>query len=229
MVDINDLLTPRDEDKDCSGPYREIIGSILYCANTCRLDIAFAVNVLAPFCQAPKQKHWEAAKRILRYLKGTQDLGIVIKSASSFVLDCFSDADWAGDTSTRKSTSGTLICLNDTPIIFKSQRQNLIALSTTEAEYVAAGQTIKELLWVRSLLQELKLEPLNINLWVDNQSAIRLIKNPEFHPRTKHMDIKLHFIRDHYKKKEFEVEYIPTASQKADILTKPRPRKYTKI
>lgn len=119
------------------------------------------------------------------------------------------------------STTGFVIMLGKSPIIWGSQRQKCVALSTTESEYVAAGQTVKEIIWVSKFVKEIDLQSEKPILYIDNQSAIKLIKNPEFHKRTKHVDIKYHFICQNYANKVFELQYICSEKQLADILTKP--------
>jgi hypothetical protein len=137
----------------------------------------------------------------------------------------FSDADYAGDVISRKSTTGVVVKLGTAIIAWKSTRQKIVTLSTTEAEYVAACQTVKELIWLKLLLSELaNFEDFKATLHVDNESAINLIKNPEFHQRSKHMDVRYHFIRDKYIMGEFNLVHVSSKQQQADILTKPLPR-----
>lgn len=137
-------------------------------------------------------------------------------------LVAFSDADFAGDKQTRKSTSGYIIKLGNAPIMWGSQKQRSVALSTTESEYVAASQTTKELIWISRLLRDLiDIKIKTPIMYIDNQSAIRLVKNPELHKRSKHIDVKYHFVRQHYEEGMFEPYYIHTDEQIADICTKP--------
>ena len=140
-------------------------------------------------------------------------------------LETFSDADYAGDKETRKSTSGVLCKYADTAITWKSKRQHCVALSTTEAEYVSATLGAKEIIWLKKLLIECKIKDVNYMLNV-KCSALKLIKNSEFHQRSKHIDVRYHFIRDLYNKGEIDVTYVKSGEQLADILTKalPKPR-----
>lgn len=135
-------------------------------------------------------------------------------------LNAFSDADYARDEDTRKSTSGYAFMLGSSIVSWCSQKQRTVALSTTESEYVAACQSIKELVWLKLLMAEL-ISNNAVMLYMDNQSAIRLIKNPEFHKRTKHIDVRYHFIREKFRDGVFQLEYVHTSNQLADIFTKP--------
>lgn len=205
-------------------PFREAIGSLMFAAIVSRPDIMFAVSQISRFLQNPGQKHWAAVKRILRYLQGTKDVGIVYNGDTSD-LKMYADADFAGDVDSRRSTSGYISILANGPITWCSQRQKCVARSTTEAEYVAASNAAREIVWLRALLQELtgKMnEP--TKLMMDNQSAIKLIKNAEHHKLTKHIDIKFHFIRECADNATLEAMYIPTHNQLADFLTKSLPR-----
>lgn len=160
-------------------------------------------------------------KRIFKYINGTIEKGILFKSNIKMNILGYSDADYGGDIDERKSTTGFLFMLGSSIISWSSERQKSVALSTTESEYVAAAQAVKELVWIKLLIQNLLIganeKP---NLYVDNQSAIRLIKNPEFHKRTKHIDIRYHFIRQKFEEGLFNLEYVKTELQLADILTK---------
>lgn len=170
--------------------------------------------------------HWQATKRILRYLKGTLNVGILYSSEKDNIrLMGYSDADFASDLSTRRSTTGVVFMLAGGPVTWSSQRQGLVTLSTTESEYVAATSAIREAMWLRSLLDDLGhscKEATELN--VDNQSTICLTKNPEFHKRTKHIDLCFHYVREKVEGKEIVVNYVPTESQLADILTKALPK-----
>lgn len=218
--DTKALQTEESGDEQTKAPFRELIGSLLYAACLSRPDIIFAVNFLGRFSNNPMEKHWTAAKRILRYLKVTIDLGIEFTHGDELDLDCYTDADWGGDTIDRKSTSCVICFLSNGPIVYKAKKQSVVAQSTTEAEYIAASLGVKEILGANNILQELEVKVGNTSLNMDNQSAIRLIKNPEYHQDTKHIGIKTHLIRDHYKKGLFHLNYVPSDDQKADVLTK---------
>ncbi|CAG7731317.1 unnamed protein product, partial [Allacma fusca] len=180
------------------------------------------------FVSAFDEQHWKAAKQVLRYLKRTADLGITYNKLESqnedaeVFLTCYTDSDYAGDKVQRKSTSGVVVLLNNAIVSWSSQKQSCIALSSTEAEYVAVASGAREVVWLRSCLSELGYPQVRPTLvLVDNQSAIRLVKNPEMHARTKHIDVRYHYIRDQEAKGEVSVQYVPTTDQLADGLTKP--------
>lgn len=144
---------------------------------------------------------------------------------ASFRFDGYSDADYAGDIETRKSTSGYAFLFGCGIISWNSERQKSVSLSTTESEYIAASNAVKELIWLNRLLVSLKANDYQkANLFLDNQSAIRLVKNPEFHKRTKHIDVRYHFIREKFSEGCFSLMYVPTQEQIADLFTKALPK-----
>ena len=163
-------------------------------------DIAFAVGQVAQFCQNPKKAHWNAVKRIMAYLRGTYNYGIVYRGDTgtneSNRMIIYSDADYAGNVDNMRSISGYLLVLNGGPVSWASRKQQRVSLSTTEAEFVAMCESTKELIWMRRLLASVGCEQTGPStLYCDNQGAIKLVHNPEFHRRTKHIDVKYHFIR----------------------------------
>ena len=182
--------------------YQSAVGSLMYLVVSTRPNIAFSVNNLAQFNSNPQKEHWTALKRILRYLKGTTNIGILYKQDRSdkCVGDkCvgYSDANWAGDPSDRKSTSGYIFMFSDGPISWSSKKQKCIALSTAEAEYVALSEAALECLWLRPLEVELGCLPEGPTLmFEDNQSTIAMAKNPQFHGRAKHIDIRYHLFEN---------------------------------
>ena len=238
MEQCKPIATPMDKNKltkqDCPQtqeeqnemrdiPYKELVGSLLYASVTTRPDIAYAVNQVSRFMSNPGMKHWQACKRILRYLKGATKTGLVLNGAdrSQPLLSAYSDADWAGDVDDRKSTTGTVMMMNGSVVSWMSKKQTTVALSTAEAEYMALGATIQEIRWIRNLLGELGVsakEPTTV--WCDNQAAIAISKNDVNHNRTKHIDIKHHFVRDAVKTEQVKIEWISTSEQVADVLTK---------
>lgn len=227
MDTCKEVSTPMDNNVDnfanseeVSYPYREAIGNLMYLATVTRPDIAFAVGVLSRFMEKPKKIHMHAVQRIMRYIKTTIDYGIFYSVEESGGLVGYSDADYAGDCSTRRSTSGCVFTYNGGVISWSSEIQKSVALSTTESEYIAACHAIKELVWLQSLKVELTGENEIVEFNMDNQSAIRLIKNPEYHKRTKHIDVRYHFIREKYEEGLFLLKYVPTDEQLADIFTK---------
>ena len=207
-------------------PYKEAIGCLMFISLLTRPDITYAVNNAAKFCENPRNIHWTAVKRILRYLKGTSDFGLIYqRQACNTRLTGFCDADYGGDIDTRRSRSGYLFKLGANLIAWSSQGQKCTAQSTTEAEYIATCMATKEAIWLRCLLSSIGYsQNAPTPLFGDNQSAIRLVKNPEYHKRTKHIDIQYHFIREKFEQLEIDISYIPTTQQLADIMTKALPR-----
>ncbi|KAK2352230.1 hypothetical protein QL285_096543 [Trifolium repens] len=200
--------------------YRGMIGSLLYLTAS-RPDIVFSVGLCARFQSAPKESHLTAVKRIFRYLVGTPDTGLWYKKNSHFDLKAYCDADYAGDKIERKSTSEACQFLGEALISWSCRKQNTIALSTTEAEYVSAANYCSQVIWIKNQLEDFSLRYTNVKILCDNTSAINLSKNPIQHSRSKHIEIKHHFIRDHVNKKEIELVFVNTENQLADIFTKP--------
>lgn len=200
--------------------YQSVVGSLLYLSGWTRPDISFAVSYVARFCSKPTKEHWIAVKRILRYLKGSSTYGLVYQKIDSPLIE-FSDADWAGDVNERKSTSGYLFMLSGAAISWKSRKQTCVALSTAEAEYVALAAATQEAVWIRRLLIDLNcggIHPTVIH--EDNQSAICIGQNPQYHSKTKHIDIKYHFVREQVLSNAIKLKYCPTNDMIADVLTK---------
>ncbi|KAJ1253457.1 hypothetical protein BS78_K264700 [Paspalum vaginatum] len=200
--------------------YRGMIGSLLYLTAT-RPDIQFAVCLCARFQASPKLSHRQAVKRIFRYLKYTPELGLWFSSASLLSLRGYSDADFAGCRLEHKSTSGTCQFLGSSLVSWSSRKQSSVATSTTEAEYIAAASCCSQLLWMKSTLSDFGLSFRKIPLLVDSSSAISIAKNPVLHSRTKHIDVRFHFLRDHYEKGDIDLIHVETENQLADIFTKP--------
>lgn len=232
MTDAKTVAVPMDQsvilennsNEQIDFPYRQAIGSLMYLSIGTRPDISYAVNFLSRYMENPSSIHVTALKRVIRYLKGTADYGISFESANNLSLIVYSDADFAGCVDTRKSTTGHCVMLNSSIVSWCSEKQKSVSLSTTESEYIAASQSVKEMIWICRLLKNLKIEFNQPILHVDNQSAIKLIKNPEFHKRSKHIDVRFHFIREHFEEKLFDLNYIESEKQIADIFTKSLPR-----
>jgi hypothetical protein len=229
-MDPNVALIPLDEkDDECepdnraSSLFATEIGSLIYLAICTRPDISYAVQTLAQFTKRPSATHWTALKRIYRYLLGTLEFKLVYggpeQNWEQFFF-AYGDADW-GSNSHRKSISGYVIMLAGGAIAWSSKKQTTTALSTAEAEYVALAHTFKQVLWLRSLFQELELSlPPKLEVYSDNQAAIAISRNPEHHARTKHIDIAYHFLRDYVEDGDLEVIYVPTKDNLADLFTK---------
>lgn len=203
-------------------PYRELIGGLIYLANATRPDIAFAANTLSRFCVNPGKMHWILAKRVLRYLKGTQHLGIKYTKDEENIV-AYTDSDWAGDTDDRKSCTGNVVILASGPISWKSKKQASVALSTMEAEYAALAEISREIMYLKRLVTHMgfiKYASDPTIVYCDNQSAIELSKNAVFHKRSKHIDISFHYTRELVEKKLITIRYLRTDLMIADVLTK---------
>ncbi|XP_059599385.1 retrovirus-related Pol polyprotein from transposon RE1 [Vitis vinifera] len=200
--------------------YRSMIGSLLYLTAS-RPDIAFSVGVCARYQACPKESHLIALKRIIRYIAGTLELGLWYPFDTHSDVACYTDADWAGNVDDRKSTSGGCFYIGNCLVAWMSKKQNSVSLSTAEAEYIAAGSCCSQLLWIKQMLRDYGIDQGTMVLFCDNTSAINISKNPVLHSRTKHIDIRHHFIRDLVEDKVVSLEYVPTEGQIADILTKP--------
>jgi len=201
--------------------YRRLMGSLRYLVHT-RPDLVFAVGYLSRFMQRPTVEHQQAAKRVLRYVAGTLDYGLHYgKAPNTARFIGYSDSDLAGDVDTSKSTSGTMFFLGSCLVCWQSVKQKVVALSSCEAEYIAATTASTQALWLARLLGELLGREVEVvELRVDSKSALALAKNPVFHDRSKHIRTKFHFIRDCLEEGSIKTNHIPTADQLADILTK---------
>lgn len=217
-------LSGEDDDRELESCmlYQAAVGSLQYLSNGTRPDITFAVNSVSKYLKSPRIKHWNMVKRIFRYLVGTMDYGILYRAADTPAsLTIYSDADYAGDIDSRKSTSGYVSIYSGGAITWASQRQQSVSLSTTEAEFVAASQATKEAIWLNRLFDDIAREHEKPSLLMDNQSAIRLIHNQEFHKRSKHIEVRYFFVRDMVKRGDLKVKYVASDHQLADIFTKP--------
>lgn len=189
-----------------------------------RPDICHACNFLSKFMHNPGIKHWKALLRIARYLKSTRNLGICYhrtQSSTSSLLG-WSDSDWGGEIDSRRSTAGFVFTLAGGAITWQSKRQVAVTLSTAEAEFVAVALAAKEGLWIQALIEELQIMPKPmLKIYCDNQSCIFLASNPKHSEKTKHVDLKFHFIRELIENRKMQLEYTPTDIMWADFLTKP--------
>lgn len=234
MLDANPIGTPmvsgsklsRFGNGSISDPflYRSLVGGLQY-ATVTRPEISFSVNKVCQFLAHPLETHWKAVNHILRYLKGTINYGLELKSAphpgSPFPLVAYSDADWGSDPDDRRSTSGYCLFFCHNLISWCSKKQSLVARSTVEAEYRSMAHATTELLWVQSLLIELGVAFTKPTLFCDNMSAVALSHNPILHACTKHMEMDIHFVREKVVSQALSVVHVPATSQVADALTKP--------
>jgi hypothetical protein len=219
-----DLLPPDHQ-------YQALVGSLIYLAVNTRPDISHAVGILSRFMAYPTTTHWEAAKHVLRYLKGTSTLGLRFRGHASTgnqgvcAWEMYADADFAADVDKRRSTTGAVMMMQGAAVSWISKIQSIVATSTAEAEYIAAATASKEGLWVRKMLGDIygKVSPLVLR--VDNEPAIVLITEHTAGQsgRTKHIDVQFHFVRERYQYGDLAVKFVCTQDQKADMFTKQLP------
>ncbi|GJT39060.1 retrovirus-related pol polyprotein from transposon TNT 1-94 [Tanacetum coccineum] len=219
--------TKLTKDEECesvdSTKYRGMIGSLLYLTAS-RPDIMFSVCLCARFQEAPKTSHLEAVKRIFRYIKGTTHLGLWYPKGTGIETVVYADSDHAGDYVDRKSTSGICTFVGCCLTSWFSKKQTALAISTTEAEYVSAGKACQQALWMKQALIDYDVRLDDVPIMCDNKGAIDLSKNPVQHSRTKHIEIRHHFLRDNVQKGHISIEKVPSVDNIADILTKPLKR-----
>jgi hypothetical protein len=230
MEDAKSISTPMQTngslDSDTSGNmvdqtmYRSMIGSLLY-VTASRPVVMFSVCMCARFQASPRESHSKATKRILRYLKHTQNVGLWYPKGAKFELIGYSNSNYAGCKVDRRSTSGTCQLLGRSFVSWSSKKQNSVALSTAEAEYIAAGSCRAQILWMKATLNDFGIKFKQVPLLCDNESAMKLTNNLVQHSRTKHIDVRHHFIRDHQQKGNISIENVGTDDQLADIFTKP--------
>lgn len=230
MIDCKPAPTPEevgavnlsDSPKLPSGtPFKELVGSLLYLVTCTRPDLAHAVSVASRTAE-PTEAHWRALKRILRYTKGTKDMGIGFRWEKFPKLIGYSDADHANDLATRRSTTGYCIMFCGGPIAWRCQKQSIVTLSTTEAEYVSGCDLVKDLLPIRELLLELhQIKPEPTLVLIDNQSTVKIANNEKGQQRTKHIDIREKWLTEQSDKNKIQVQHCSSDKQLADIFTKP--------
>ena len=205
-------------------PYASAVGCLMYAMICTRPDLSHAVSVVSRYMSNPGKQHWEAVKWILQYLKGTSDKGsLYSKDSGNDEVKGFVDSDYAGDLDKRRSITGYVFLLGGGPISWKSTLQRTVALSTTEAEYMAAIEAAKEAVWLRGLVGELGIMQEKMIIGCDSQSAICLARNPVYHGRTKHIEIKYHKLRELTNEDDGEIQLIKVSTKDnvADIMTKP--------
>jgi transposase InsO family protein len=220
--------TPAAKEQMKRVPYQSAVGALMWCMIASRPDICFAVTALSQFNNCYGPTHWTAVKRVMRYLKGTQRFELTYSGRDPrSSLMCYCDSDWAGNVDDRKSITGYTFLIGGGAVSWQSRKQPTTALSSVEAEYMASTQAIKEALWWKAFVTQLAIPGVTTNrmlMNMDSQGAIALAKNPEFHARTKHIDVQHHFIREHVMKGTVKLSYVPTGVMVADIFTKALPR-----
>jgi hypothetical protein len=203
--------------------YRKFIGKLLYVSTNTRPDVSAAVGILAQRVSKPRSLDLKEVYRIIRYLHSTKDLKLSLydeKCEESLIA--YADSDWAEDRTTRKSISGVICKVFGGPVSWSSRKQDIVSTSTTEAEFYALSEAVKESQWLHNLLKDFQIETnYSLKVFSDNQSTIKMIENPKFSSRTKHIDVRLHFIRDYVAQGKIEVTYVPSEDNVADLLTKP--------
>lgn len=228
MSNCKPASTPLEVNPDCNVqvgicnkdiPYQQAIGSLMYLAVLTRPDISFAVSYLSQFNNNFNESHWVCVKRVLKYLQNTKHYCLTFKK-SDVNMEGYVDADWAGNKSDRRSYTGFIFKFSESAISWESRKQRTIALSSTEAEYMAISEAAKEAIYFKNLLYELTGQANSIKLFNDNMSAQKLAVSPLYHRRSKHIDIRHHFIREAISDKNVELFYLPTDQMIADVLTK---------
>jgi hypothetical protein len=201
-------------------PYKQAVGSLMYAMIATRPDLAYPISVVSQHMARPGSSHWVAVKRIMRYLKGTSDVRLCL-GGDNIVLSGYCDADYAGDTNDRRSTTGYMFKVGSGAVSWNSKRQQTTATSTVEAEYMATSHGTKEAIWLRQLMADVRCtQEEATTIMCDNQGSMSLAKNPTHHSRTKHIDVQYHFIREKLEMKVIELKYCPTEHMVADVLTK---------
>ncbi|MCP4339239.1 MAG: hypothetical protein GY799_10210, partial [Desulfobulbaceae bacterium] len=205
--------------------YQSAIGSLLYLASATRPDLAFAVSKLAQFNSSPTTDHWGMIRKVFSYLRKTKNLGLLYSPSSPHNLIGYSDSDFAGDVNDRRSTSGFVFIRSGAAVSWRSRKQQVVTLSTAEAEYVALSSAVQEVVWLREILGSINQPQKSPTVIMeDNKAAIKIATNPVFHGRTKHIETKYHFTRDQLANGSISIQYCPTKEMLADALTKPLPK-----
>jgi hypothetical protein len=203
--------------------YRRVVGRLNYLTIT-RPDIAFPVSVVSQFMSSPRTAHWDAVCHILKYLKGAPGYGMKYQNHGHHTVEGFTDADYDGDPTSRRSTTGYCVFVGGNLVSWRSKKQNVVSRSSAESEYRAMAQTTCELIWLRNLLGEIGFSQSKpMNLWCDNEAAIHIANNPVFHERTKHIEVDCHFTREKLEDGSITTPHIRTREQLADVFTKALP------
>jgi hypothetical protein len=209
-----------DQDPTDKDRYQRLVGRLIYLSHT-RPDIAYAVSVVSQFMHAPSKEHMEVVYRILRYLKGSPGRGLLFTKNSISNIEGYTDSDWAGDQTTRKSTSGYFTFVEGNLVTWKSKKQKVVARLSAEAEFRGMAHGVCELMWIRNILRDLGIEYTEpMNLFCDNKAAIAIAQNPVQHDRTKHVEVDRHFIKENLDGRIIQFPFIQSKSQLADVLTK---------
>jgi Reverse transcriptase (RNA-dependent DNA polymerase) len=214
-------ITPEEKLKMTSCPYREAVGSIMYLMTGTRPDLASSIQLVSRFSSNPGPLHWEMVKNIFRYIQKTKSMKLTFTRQGHVKVAGYCDADWESCIDTRRSTTGYVFTLGGGAVTWCSRRQKSVALSSCESEYVAACEATREAVWERQFLDELlypQIDPTTIKC--DSQSAIQLISNPVFHDKTKHIQGKMHYVRERAQAGDVRFVKVHTSENVADTLTK---------
>lgn len=200
--------------------YQRLVGRLIYLSHT-RPDISFAVSMVSQFMHSPGPRHFEAVYRILRYLKGSPGKGLMFEKHGHLEIEVFTDADWAGSTMDRRSTSGYCTFVGGNLVTWKSKKQSVVARSSAEAEFRSVAHGVCEVMWIKGILDELQIpSSIPMKVYCDNKAAIAIAHNPVLHERTKHVEVDKHFIKEKLDSGLICMPYISSDDQTADILTK---------
>ena len=203
--------------------YRSVLGALQYVTIT-RPKISFYINRVYQYLKDPQEEHWQALKRILRYLKNTIQYGLHLTCSSTLNLVGFCDADWASSPDYRRSTSGYCVYLGNNLVSWCSKKQHIVSRSSIEAEYRSLAGITAEITWLTALLSELRLIlPRTPAVWCDNLSTVLLFENPILHARTKYIELDLYFVREKVIQKLIDVRHVPSSDQIVDLFTKAIP------
>ncbi|KAJ1704540.1 hypothetical protein LUZ63_004319 [Rhynchospora breviuscula] len=200
--------------------YRRLVGRLIYLTIT-RPELSYSVHTLAQFMHEPLEAHYDAALRVIRYLKGNPGQGVLLRADSKLQLNGYCDSDWASCPTTRRSLTGYFVLLGGSPVSWKTKKQPTVSRSSAEAEYRSMANATCELLWLKSFLKSLDVaHEKPMNLYCDSHAALHIATNPVFHERTKHIELDCHFVRDKIKDGFIATQYVRSSEQLADILTK---------
>lgn len=213
------LVRPSTKSQSEEFPYQNLVGCLMYLAVCCRPDISHAVSVLSQFNSSYDREHWQAALRVLKYLKGTMDYHLNYQSTGEY-LQCFVDASYISDVYDAKSRSGFVFVLASSAVSWESRKQTCTAMSSAEAEFVSICEATREAMFLRRFIKELTGKSDTVKMFTDSQSAQALAYNPVHHNRTKHISPKYYYIRECVQKNAIKLQYVSTTKMVADSLTK---------
>ncbi|XP_044478603.1 uncharacterized mitochondrial protein AtMg00810-like isoform X1 [Mangifera indica] len=220
-LDANLKLDPaKAKDVIDKEKFQRLVGKLIYLSHT-RPDIAFAVSMVSQYMHSPGREHFNATYRILRYLKGTPGKGLMFRKNNNLQIEVYTDADWVGCTTDRRSTSGYCTFIGGNLVTWRSKKQNVVARSSVEVEFRSLAHGISEAIWLKRLFEDLKISvSYPMKVYCDNKAAISITHNPVLHDRTKHIEVDKHFIKEKIESGLICLSYVPTTDQIADILTK---------